>query len=364
MPEGSKLTRFMTPIVIQAGQQRYEALVGPGLLARTGTLIARKVKGPDCAIVSDENVAERFAATVEQSLMSVGFRPVLLTIPPGEQSKTLEQAERICHRFGEAGLDRSSFVVALGGGVVGDLAGFVAAIYHRGIPYVQIPTTLLALVDSSIGGKTAVNTSLGKNLIGAWHHPVVVISDTDTLATLSPRERKQGFAEIVKHALIRDAEMFRMLLQFDDQNLTELIRRNIAIKGTIVVADERETNGQRAVLNFGHTVGHAIERAGNWREFRHGEAVSLGIVAACEISVRKAGLGQKERDRVVHALQRFDLPTRLPVGFAKEKIRDAIRFDKKFERQEVRFVVMPAIGSARLSADVTMEDIDAAIELL
>lgn len=354
----------MTPILIQTGQQRYEALVDSGLLARIGTLIARKVKGPDCVVVSDENVAAHFAATIEQSLVGPGFRPVLITIAPGEESKTLEEAERICHRMSEAGLDRSSFLVALGGGVVGDLAGFVAAIYHRGIPYVQIPTTLLAQVDSSIGGKTGVNIASGKNLIGAWHHPAVVIADTDTLATLSPREHKQGFSEIVKHAIIRDAEMFRMLQRFDDQNLTELIRRNIAIKGAIVGADERETTGQRAVLNFGHTVGHAIERAGNWREFRHGEAVSLGIVAACEISVRKAGLAEKERDQVLSALQKFDLPTRLPVDFAKEEIRAAIRFDKKFERQEVRFIVVPAIGSARLSTDVTMDDIDAAIELL
>ena len=190
-----------------------------------------------------------------------------------------------------AGLDRSSFVVALGGGVVGDLAGFVAAIYHRGIPYVQVPTTLLAQVDSSIGGKTAVNTAAGKNLIGALHHPVLVIADVDLLRTLPAREFNQGFAEIIKHAIIRDAALFEALEYFDrKRDLESLVRRNVEIKAEFVAADERDRTGERALLNFGHTVGHAIERAGDYRELLHGEAVSLGIVAACDISMRKAGL--------------------------------------------------------------------------
>jgi 3-dehydroquinate synthase len=264
----------------------------------------------------------------------------------------------------EAGLDRSSFVVALGGGMVGDLAGFVAAIYHRGIPCVQVPTTLLAQVDSSIGGKTAVNTTAGKNLIGAWHQPAVVISDVDTLETLPPREFRQGFAEIIKHAVIRDAEMFRLLQDFDRADLPALIHRNVEIKGAIVAADERETTGERALLNFGHTVGHAIERAGEYRDFLHGEAVSLGIVAACEISVRKAGLPEMDREKIVRTLQAFELPTRLPRDFPREKIAEAIRFDKKFARGEVRFVVTSTIGSARLAADVTMGDIEAVLAKL
>ena len=190
-----------------------------------------------------------------------------------------------------AGLDRSSFVVALGGGVVGDLAGFVAAIYHRGIPYVQVPTTLLAQVDSSIGGKTAVNTAAGKNLIGALHHPVLVIADVDLLRTLPEREFNQGFAEIIKHGIIRDAALLDTLESFErKRDLESLVRRNVEIKAEFVAADERDENGKRALLNFGHTVGHAIERAGDYRELLHGEAISLGIVAACDISVRKMGL--------------------------------------------------------------------------
>jgi 3-dehydroquinate synthase len=264
----------------------------------------------------------------------------------------------------EAGLDRSSFVVALGGGMVGDLAGFVAAIYHRGIACVQVPTTLLAQVDSSIGGKTAVNTSAGKNLIGAWHQPALVISDVEALATLPARELRQGYAEIIKHAVIRDAEMFATLQAFDRTELAALIRRNVEIKAAIVGADERETTGERALLNFGHTIGHAIERAGQYRDFLHGEAVSLGIVAACGISVRKAGLDETERAAIVRTLEGLGLPTRLPADFPKEKIVGAVGLDKKFTRGQVRFVVVPKIGSARLATDVTMTDIERAIASL
>ncbi|PYI92957.1 MAG: 3-dehydroquinate synthase [Verrucomicrobia bacterium] len=354
----------MNPIRVRAGERTYEVLAGAGLLSRVGELIAPKLKGPACAIVSDENVAALYAETAHSSLSEAGFRPVVITVPPGEQSKTMPRAEAICDRMIDAGLERSSFVVALGGGMVGDLAGFVAAIYHRGIPCVQMPTTLLGQIDSSIGGKTAVNTTAGKNLIGAWHQPALVISDVDTLETLPPRELRQGFAEMIKHAVIRDPEMFEMLQRFDRAELPALIRRNVEVKGAIVAADERETTGERALLNFGHTVGHAIERAGDYRDFLHGEAVSLGMVAACEISVRKAGLTEAERERIVRTLESFDLPTRLPANFPREKILGAVQFDKKFARGEVRFVVVPAIGSARLMTNLSMADIEAAIAKL
>ena len=354
----------MTPIVIQAGSQEYEALVDARLLEKIGALLAQEFRGPSCAVISDENVAPLFGQQVMRSLTEVGFRTVLITVPAGEESKSLRQAEKVCDQMIAAGLDRSSLVIALGGGVVGDLAGFVAAIYHRGIPYVQVPTTLLAQVDSSIGGKTGVNAAAGKNLIGAFYQPALVISDVDTLATLPPREWKQGFAEMIKHAIIRDAAMFETLQNFDRKELAALVRRNIEIKAAIVAADERELAGKRALLNFGHTVGHAIERAGAYRDFLHGEAVSLGMVAACEISIRKAGLSETERQKIVRTLEAFDLPTRLPASFPRAKIIEAIQFDKKFERGAVRFVVTPAIGSARVATDVTMEDIRGAIATL
>lgn len=339
-------------------------MIGPGLLRRAGALIAPKLKGPMCAVISDGNVAPLFAEAVLNSLGQAGFRPTLITFPAGEESKTMARAETLCDRMIEAGLDRSSFAVALGGGMVGDLAGFVAAIFHRGIPCVHMPTTLLAQVDSSIGGKAAVNTRAGKNLIGAWHQPALVISDVEALESLPPREYRQGFAELIKHAVIRDREMFETLQRFDRADLPALIQRNIEIKAAIVSADERETTGQRALLNFGHTIGHAIEKAGGYRDFLHGEAVSLGMVAACEISVRKAGLPEGQRARIVETLHAFELPMRLPAGFSRGKILDAVPFDKKFAGGEVRFVVVPAIGSAALSKDVTMQDIVAAVAKL
>jgi 3-dehydroquinate synthase len=351
-------------IRVTAGEQNYDVLIGGGLLDRVGELCADKLKASSCAVISDENVASLYAERVMDGLKKTGARPVLFPVPAGEQSKTLERAEAICNEMIEAGFDRSSFVVALGGGMVGDLAGFVAAIYHRGIPLVQVPTTLLAQVDSSIGGKTAVNTAAGKNLIGAWHQPALVVSDVDALGTLPPREFRQGFAEIIKHAVIRDAEMFEQLQDFDRSDLADLVARNVKIKASIVAADEREVSGERALLNFGHTIGHAIERVGQYRDFLHGEAVSLGIVAACEISVRKAGLSESARQRIVTTLERLELPTRLPLPFPKNEILDAVRLDKKFARGEVRFVVVPAIGSARLATDVTMQDIENSVAMI
>jgi len=320
-----------------------------------------------CAIISDTNVAPLFANRIEESLASAGFQPLLITIPAGEKSKTLEQVGAVCDRMIAAGLDRQSFVVGLGGGVIGDISGFVAAIYHRGIPHVQIPTTLLAIADSSIGGKTGVNTCDGKNLLGAVHHPSLVIDDLDVLKTLPRREFNQGFAEIIKHAVIADAKMFRTLQGWEAGEapaLQRLIRRNIEIKAKIVAKDERDQTGDRAVLNFGHTVGHAIERAGNYRKFLHGEALSLGIIAACAISSKRAGLPSEQRNAIVSLLQRFELPTRLPPTFPREKIFDALKFDKKFEDGKIRFVVTPRIGTAYLTNDVTLKDIREAVDQL
>jgi 3-dehydroquinate synthase len=299
--------------------------------------------------------------------MAEGFRPIVITIPAGEKSKTLKQAGAICDQMIATGLDRRSFVIGLGGGVIGDVSGFVAAIYYRGIPHIQIPTTLLGMVDSSIGGKTGVNSTDGKNLIGAVHHPSLVINDLDVLKTLPRREFNQGFAEIIKHAIIADAKMFRMLQSWKAGGalaLQQLIRRNIAIKSKIVAKDPRDQTGERALLNFGHTIGHAIERAGNYGKFLHGEAVSLGMVAACAISIKKAALPQDQSDAVVDLLRRFKLPTHLPKNFPCKKIFDALKVDKKFEDGKIRFVVTPEIGSAHVTTTVTMADIRQAVKEL
>lgn len=348
-------------------------LVLPGFLELVGQYARKYLPLGPCAIISDFNVAPLFAKDVNRSLVSAGFRPTLITIPAAEKSKTLEQAGAICDQMIAAGLDRQSFVIGLGGGMIGDISGFVAAIYHRGIPHVQIPTTLLAMADSSIGGKTGVDTCDGKNLIGAFHQPSLVIDDVDVLKTLPRRQFNQGFAEIIKHATIADAKMFEQLKvtrasglrrASGTHALLSVIKRNIAIKSGIVAKDERDRTGHRALLNFGHTIGHAIERAGNYRKFLHGEAVGLGIVAACAISEKKAGLPKDQRAAIVDLLSHLGLPTQLPRNFPRKKILESVKFDKKFEGGNIRFVVTPRIGTAYLADNVTASDIREAVESL
>jgi len=348
-------------------------LIGKQLLPQTGEKCHALGFFGQCSIITDANVGPLLADRVKQSVESAGFRSMTITIRAGEKSKTFKLAGTICDAMITAGLDRESFVVGLGGGMIGDISGFVAAIYHRGIPHVQIPTTLLAMVDSSIGGKTGVDTRDGKYLIVAFHQPSLVIDDLDVLKTLPRRQFNQGFAEIIKHAVIADAKMFKTLevarasglrRASETHALQSLIKRNIQIKSRIVAKDERDRSGERAVLNFGHTVGHAIERAGNYRKFLHGEAVSLGIVAACAISVKRAGLPADQRAAIVDLLERFELPTRLPPKFPRKKILDAVSFDKKFESGKIRFVVTPRIGVANVTANVTLHDIREAVEAL
>jgi 3-dehydroquinate synthase len=289
----------VTAACVQTGAASYNVLVGSGLLPTLGRETAALLRGPRCAVIADETTGKLFAEQVIASLDAAGFTAHLITVAPGEGAKSLDEVGRVSDQMTTAGLDRSSFVVALGGGVVGDLAGFVAAIYHRGIPYIQVPTTLLAQVDSSIGGKTGVNTCAGKNLLGAVHQPALVVADVDTLETLPPREFHQGFAEIIKHGIIADPALFAALGKFERADLAPLVRRNVEIKAAIVAQDEHDRSGTRAILNFGHTVGHAIERAGQYRWFLHGEAVSLGIVAACEVSARRAGLAESGNGRAL-----------------------------------------------------------------
>src|SRR5437016_2983090 len=331
-------------------------------MAKAGEFARKVVSGNDCAIIADETSARLFSDCVCKSLASENFSPRLIRIPAGEKSRSLAQVGQICDEMIVAGLDRSSFVVGLGGGVIGDISGFVAAIFQRGIPHIQIPTTLLAMVDSSIGGKTGVNLDAGKNLIGAIHHPALIIADVEALESLPPQELRQGYAEIIKNAIICDAEMFRALssrvkmpvrLGPKDDGFVALIRRNIAIKARIVMADAREIFGERTLLNFGHTVGHAIERATDFK-IPHGDCISIGMVAACAISMKRAGLSSQERDDVVSLLNQFELPTRLSPKLDRNRIIEVIRHDKKFTSGEVRFVVTPRIGEARLSRAVTM----------
>ncbi len=337
----------------------YDVHVGPGLLEQAGGLASAVIKPGRCVLISDSNVAPLYADRVSSSLGAAGFDVVTLVSAAGERSKSLEEASSLCEQMISAGLDRRSAVFALGGGVVGDLAGFVAAIYYRGIPFVGIPTTIVSQVDSSVGGKTGVNASGGKNLIGAFHQPRLVIADTDALTSLPPREFNEGFAEVIKHAAIRDFVMLDEL-----ENLPDLIARNVAIKAAIVAEDEFETKGVRALLNFGHTIGHGIENAAGYGRYLHGEAISLGLVAACRLSVEKAGLDPAVRDRIISALAAYDLPMNLPQDIKTEDVLTAMRKDKKFHSGSVRFVLLKGPGEAFVSSDVTEADIVRQIEAL
>lgn len=354
--EGNPVT-----ISLRLANDRYTVLVGSGLLGQVASLVAAHsdILGKVAAVVTDSNVGPLYAATVTASLEAAGIRTVLVTVPAGEASKSMEHVTEVCREMLRAGLDRKSFLVALGGGVVGDLAGFAAAIFQRGIPCVQIPTTIVSQVDSSVGGKTGVNTPEGKNLLGAFHQPQLVVADTDTLASLPEREFNEGFAEIIKHAAIRDASLLDLVEAKASirEKLVPLVARNVAIKASVVEEDERETTGTRALLNFGHTLGHGIEAAGGYGRFLHGEAISLGLVAATRLSVETSGLDAAAGDRIVQALETYGLPTTLADDVPDEAVLAAMGRDKKFEAGQIRFVLLRGLGEAYVSDEVTSDDL-------
>lgn len=357
------------PLVhVDLADRAYDVVVETGLLGRAGELLAASSLGSrKIALISDETVARFHASRLLDSLAAANFRPTLHTVPAGEASKSMAAAESLCRGMIREGHDRRSLVVALGGGVVGDLAGFVAAIFYRGIPFVQIPTTIVAQVDSSVGGKTGVNVSEGKNLLGCFHQPSLVLVDPETLRTLPGREFREGFAEAIKHAAIRDAAMLDDLAALDPANRdvpADLIARNIAIKARIVEADEHETRDLRALLNFGHTIGHGIEAAVSYGEMLHGEAISLGLRAALFLSERHRRLDPAASRAVLGLLDRFKLPLTLSPDITTDAIMDRLARDKKFASGAIRFVLIDAPGSALVSKDVTPTDLLDAISHL
>lgn len=356
LSEGNPVT-----VSLRLANDEYTVLVGSDLLARTADLMADRasLRPRSAAIVTDSTVGPLYAATVRTSLEGAGIRTVVIAVPAGEASKSMEQITEVCRAMLRAGLDRKSVLVALGGGVVGDLAGFAAAVFQRGIPCVQIPTTIVSQVDSSVGGKTGVNTPEGKNLLGAFHQPRLVLADTGTLATLPEREFNEGFAEIIKHAAIRDASLLELVEDRSAvrERLAELVARNVAIKAAVVEEDERETADVRALLNFGHTLGHGIEAAGGYGRFLHGEAISLGLVAATRLSVEKAGLPAGDGMRLLRALESYGLPTVLADDVPDEAILAAMGRDKKFDAGRIRFVLLKSLGEAFVSDDLSQGDL-------
>ena len=357
----------MNSVHVDLGDRSYEILVEPGLLSQTGKRIqAAGLKGR-AAIITDTNVAPHYLEKVEASLADAGYETSAHIAEAGEASKSMTEVERLSRSLIQAGHDRSSFVVALGGGVVGDLAGFVAAIFYRGIPFVQIPTTIVSQVDSAVGGKTGVNAPEGKNLIGAFHQPRLVLTDPETLLTLPGREFREGFAEVIKHAAIRDFAMIADLEALDPLNQdvpAELIARNVAIKARVVEEDEKETLGTRALLNFGHTIGHGIEASVPYGTLLHGEAISLGIRAALKLSEDHAGLKPEESDRILKLLGHFQLPLRLSDDISSELVLEKLGRDKKFSGGKRTFVLLDRLGNGVTCDTIPTEAILPAIESL
>ncbi len=365
----------MPHVSLSLGARSYDVLVANGSLDAVGYTAMRLRLSGRVALITDSHVCPLYAARVRHSLEDAGFGVSLHVFEAGEAQKNLTTVETIVNEMVAAGHDRSSFVVALGGGVVGDMAGFIASIYYRGIPFIQVPTTIMAQVDSSVGGKTAVDIAAGKNLIGAFHQPKAVVVDPMTLVSLPARVLREGMAEMVKHAAIRDPRMLLVLRELADEmdlgfslntleRLPQIIADNISIKARIVEEDERETAGVRAFLNFGHTLGHGIEASLPYGTLLHGEAVSLGMRAALFLSRRKAGLSASAEREVLDTLRALELPLTLPAGVDVEVALARTASDKKFAAGAIRFVLLRSLANPCLSDEVTPDDLRAALEHL
>ncbi|MBR3704641.1 MAG: 3-dehydroquinate synthase [Oscillospiraceae bacterium] len=350
----------MNTVLIQTAQP-YAVHIGAGLIAHSGELTAAVTSARRCALVTDSTVAPLYAQKVIRALESAGFTVHLYTLPAGEEHKTLTTLAQLLSFFAQSELTRTDLAVALGGGVVGDMTGFACAVYQRGIDFVQMPTTLLAACDASVGVKTAVDLPEGKNLAGAFHQPRLVICDTDTFATLPDPVLNEGMAEVIKHALIADKELFSALQTQDVRSsIVELVRRNIEIKASFVCGDERE-HGQRKLLNFGHTLAHAVERCSNYTT-AHGEAVAIGMTLICRAS-EKAGYSPAGTTDIVRSLlRRFSLPCDCP--FTAGQLFNAATADKKRAGDSIDIVILEEIGRAktlRLTLEQLREFTEAAL---
>lgn len=346
----------MQVVSVALAERSYPIHIGSNLLA-DARLYAPHVRGGRVAVVSNAVVAPLYLERVRQALSQAGAQSISVLIDDGEKAKSWQMLERVIDALLAARIGRDSLIVALGGGVVGDLAGFAAAVYQRGIPFIQVPTTLLAQVDSSVGGKTAINHARGKNMVGAFHQPLAVIADVGTLDTLPERELRAGIAEVLKHGFIGDLpfvawleENVGRLMARDRAALEHAVQRSCELKARIVAGDEREA-GLRAVLNFGHTFGHAIEAGAGYGEWLHGEAVAAGMAMAAELSVRAGTLRREDAERVKALITRAGLPVRGP-RLAIERYLELMQVDKKAAAGKVRFILLDGLGRATLRGDL------------
>jgi 3-dehydroquinate synthase len=355
----------MENIRVELGAHAYPIYIGKGILDDASLFAGHLVAGR-AAIVTNAVVAPLYLERVRRALAVAGAQTVDIVVEDGEQAKDWRTLERVFDALLGARCDRQTVIIALGGGVIGDLAGFAAAVYQRGVPFIQVPTTLLAQVDSSVGGKTAINHPRGKNMIGAFHQPRAVISDVATLDTLPDRELRAGLAEVIKHGLALDLRFtewletnLERLLARDAAALTHAVRRSCELKAEVVAADERE-RGRRALLNFGHTFGHAIETGLGYGRWLHGEAVAAGMVMAAELSARSGLIGRAELDRVRALIARAGLPDGGP-DLTPHRYLELMAVDKKAAGGRVRFVVLEAIGRSTLRADIDERHVREAI---
>ena len=350
--------KSITVHIASQSSSSYDIVIGANLADRVALMIAKDHRAPVTVVVTDENVAPLYGAPLAESLSGTGRKVETVIIPAGESAKNIDTVMTVVRGLLAAGADRTSLVVAVGGGVVGDIVGFAASMFMRGIPYVQIPTTLVAQTDSSVGGKTGVDLPEGKNLIGAFYQPAAVIVDLSALETLPAREYSSGLAEVVKYALLDGEGLLAMLeanvelvVGRDLSVLEEVVERSCRIKQGIVQVDERES-GLRRILNLGHTVGHALESATDYR-MSHGEGVAIGMVAALHLSELRHGLSKTVRSRAVELLETFGLPTAMPADVDVAEVIARTKSDKKREGDKVNFVLLKDVGMPFVDASVS-----------
>jgi 3-dehydroquinate synthase len=351
-------------VKVPLGQRRYTIKIGDSLLNRLGRECALLKLGSRCAIITDTNVGRQYAKPAYNSLVRAGFEPSLIVVPAGETAKSLKAVQSCYDRLASHRLERGSFIIALGGGVVGDLAGFVAATYLRGISFVQVPTTLLAQVDSSVGGKVGVNLKAGKNLVGAFHQPRLVLCDLTTLDTLPTHEYRAGLAEVFKYGIIYDPALFARLehklpalLRREPKILAAIVARCCQIKAEVVGQDETES-GRRAILNFGHTIGHALEAISGYGKYLHGEAISIGQIAAARLSAALTGLPLKDVTRITDLFRGAGLPAQVKLNAGQRtKLFAAMKLDKKVSNGEIKFVLAHRIGQVVWGQKVPLAEI-------
>ncbi|MCK9407523.1 MAG: 3-dehydroquinate synthase [Bacteroidetes bacterium] len=362
------MTKKMHIVTVPLGDRSYPIYIGSGLLRQSGSIFQRHGIGRSIVIVSDTHVAELYLSTVEKSLIAKKFNVHSIILPPGEQQKRLNTADRIYTELLKRNIERSATIVALGGGVIGDLTGFIAATYLRGIGFVQIPTTLLAQVDSSVGGKVGINHMLAKNMIGAFYQPQFVLSDATVLRTLPKREMISGMGEIVKYGMILDQKFFRYIEQHldrafarDSAVLSHLIRKSCELKAYIVSNDEKEQH-LRAILNFGHTIGHALEHAGHYGVLKHGEAILYGMVAEAHIAFRNGMISSGEKERLERLIQQLPLPLLTPIRLQSAALLNTMMKDKKTNNGIIRMPLPSAIGTVLLPSNVDRQFILDAID--